>query len=532
MSPGMLTTVAPGDYEDFLLDFIPRDDGSGNAAIVPLMCASGYGDTFWVIGCDRIPQHVVFIPEGLQTPIHQTVFYDVDQTTHKVFAFPLGDWDNFADIDPTFTAAYFESDKGKSAKIDFQPTMEIVEANNDLDQLSSWSLTGIERFATGRPIRGEKTKAKIDIQIENAGGTYTVILSCNGWRIASGSRVGNGIVTLTQENNSGVSGQVTIAFTAELDETDEAYVVGRWAKSYAVTCGSGSATVNDPGRGEWLTCVVGPLTSGVNNISITPTSDTNVAGTARTSSITIPGRPEPPGALTVVAGGTFNSTDVQFTASSTSGATYRLYESEELDGPINHSEPTDLHIAGTGAITWRIPNIASGTGKRRLYIVAVDPVGNMEDMTRRSLTIEYLSGNVVSPRPNRPGFNLRYPDPVTSRAITCEYTYNTEREPGTATKLKMFILDEGETFGIGEDVDPSTDPADAEVTFDVNNKIDGFYTGTISATAGSNGWKRVVVIAETAGGAQSDNTDPTPAVYVSNAVMAAVPNTITVSVVG
>ena len=321
------TSVPFGDIEELYLDYLIKDAGEG--AYITLSHPAGYGNQWSAIVSDKHVVEIIFIAEG-ETKTRFASYDPLFTGTHAVSAFPLGDWDSDGDVDVQIGQADYVADKGGSAQIDFDAVMQVAEAWGDSAQLSAWSLVGLSRFATSRP-GALKTQAKVDVTIADVAGTRTVTLSVGGTTVASGSRVGNGVITLAAQNNSGLSGSVTIAYTA--DVSADCWITGRWAESYTVQIGAASVIIADNGRGDRLSATLVELTAGLNNYSITAVSDTGITGTAFNGSITIPGRPGAPGVLSYFSGGWAN-TVVQAAASATVGATYRLYDVEVLDGPI------------------------------------------------------------------------------------------------------------------------------------------------------------------------------------------------------
>ncbi|HYG78673.1 MAG TPA: hypothetical protein VEK08_26975 [Planctomycetota bacterium] len=524
--PGFPTSVAPGEHEEFLLEFDVKKSDTGTGAVVWLQAASGYGDTWWAIVVDGAVVAIVYLEEGADAKPFEAPYGNVQTAPqdHAVSVAPLGDWDDDTDIDVSLQQEYFTEDKGKNVLVNFAAIMSVEEAYNDSGQLSNWSLTGLSRFATSRAVEGRSTQAKIDITLTNNAGVYTVKLLLNGIVLASGSRTGNGVVTLTAENNSGLSGSVTVTYTADITEDTGAYVLGRWAARYTVVVAGTSVTVNDSGRGDRLSVVVGPIAAGVQTVTVTPISDTGVTGSTFTDSITVPGRPEPPGVLSVVAGGAWNATDIQFVPSSTVGATYVLYDSE-LDQPIAVTKAAAVHAAGTypTPITWRIPNLAgAAAGYRRLIVVAV--LGNVEDGLRRRLKIEYDSaGNVKLPRPNIPEFRWQLPEPFSGgRTANVEWSYNSAGQEGVATKVLLYLLAEGAAI--------PADGAAANAEQSIGTAVDGLYQGTLTFNAPANGHFRALVRAATAAGAQSLNNTALDPQLASNAVLPA-PTDVAISVV-
>lgn len=522
MIPGYPTTVAPGEHDEFLLGFDVKDDGTGLGAIVTCeQCATGYGDTWWKLVCDERPCVIVYMKEGAALP-PTSVPYDRRKSSHTVSMVPLGDWNNDLDIDCTIQQQYFESDKGQSLMVDF-PTVVVEQISYEKvpdgsRQLTSWNLSGMNRWATIAPVNRQLTAGRFDISLVTSGAVRTLTLSFNGYVVAQGTRTvaaGNGSITLSAVNNSGISGTVTLTYTGDIASTLGAFLLLTWAHHYTVTNGTVSTTVYDNGRGNTLSAMLSGLAAGNSTITITPYSDTGQAGSPWTAgTANIPGPPGSPGVLSVVAGGAWNNTQIQFSASSTGSATYNLYDSA-LDQPTAISQVAATHVAGGGTITWTLPNLAgAAAGKRRIIVTAMN--GGIEDGKRQHLTIEYdASGNVVLPRPNVPDFRYKQPTPVTGgRTLNIQFTYNTAGDKGPATKVQAFIIREDGKTQAGTTQDYSS--PDATVLFSSLKLRRGLYRGSLTVTPASNGFFAVVLKAVTAGSVQSSNTTPTDFKRVSN----------------
>jgi hypothetical protein len=92
-------------------------------------------------------------------------------------------------------------------------TAEIVEAGDAASQCSSWLLQGITSNNTAAGY-------VLYFEISNSSTTRTVKLyksttKSASYLVAQGSRTGDGSITLTERSNSGISGSVTVAYTAD-----------------------------------------------------------------------------------------------------------------------------------------------------------------------------------------------------------------------------------------------------------------------------------------------------------------------------
>ncbi len=105
----------------------------------------------------------------------------------------------------------FESESaGISFLIEAQD--EIGEVNDNANQLDNWSFDGA--------LKGSNTDAdgKVYISLSDSGGTRTVSVYKDAGRtqlVAQGQRAGDGEVTLSEQNSSGLSGTVDVAYTQD-----------------------------------------------------------------------------------------------------------------------------------------------------------------------------------------------------------------------------------------------------------------------------------------------------------------------------
>lgn len=219
MITGFATGCPTDAHEELLLGFIPSYElGSSFRAILPIRPAIGCGDEYWVFGADETIQQVLWIAEGSFQKV--TVLLDPTRANHSVFAEPNGTWSTIGNtniLEPTFGLT---TSNGKSLTGQFVTSSEFIDTFGDQGQLTSWSLVGLERYSTVRPDAIRKTEAECDVSISTAGSTHTVTLSLNGIVLASGSRVGNGTVNLSQVNGSGVSGSVSLAWIGDIPSAD------------------------------------------------------------------------------------------------------------------------------------------------------------------------------------------------------------------------------------------------------------------------------------------------------------------------
>lgn len=290
-------------------------------------------------------------------------------------------------------------------------TVRAIESIRESGQLTSWVLTGLQRYTNCMQDPLYANWASLDVTLEDDAGTRTVTLKCNGRTVASGSRAGDGSITLAEQNDSGLSGSVAVAYNA--DVTSGAEVVIRWPKKLAVHYKTSAFTapdfprtaekyLNDDGWNNERTYRSPILAAGTYHIVVHQQDDggnesAGLAGGGDTVTLLTP--PEPPTSLAYSSGGAA-ATVIQWTASTTGGATYAIYDSGE-DTVINMSAATATHIAGTGTLTQTLPAVSAGwTGTRRVIVRAVN--GGVTEGNSNMLQMEYSNGFVIPARPAAP----------------------------------------------------------------------------------------------------------------------------------
>lgn len=452
MVPGQPNTSPGGDPADFfaIYEIKPRPGGTG--AILRFLPWSGLGDTYWVITVDRKVFKIVFIAEDQITagqPLEFLLpFRSHASSTHGVTVFSNGHWPDVADMDPfSQHDAYFE-ERSVDRLFQFDAVIEVLAAYGDNEQLSAWSLSGLRRFANLRTVPNRRNVGELDVLIENDSGTYTVALCLGDYIVAQGSRVGNGVVVLAEQNSSGVSGSVTLAYSAEI-ALGACVLQARWCEQYQLHISTAALsfpraaelTITDRGYDNKVSMRYGPLANGTYNWLIRAVSDTGIASTnVASGTLTVSGFPEPCGeiSLNTPSGRTLADTRIQFAASATEGATYRAYDSE-LDEPTNREVIVETAAAGSGTIILQLPElVASGPGFRNVLVRAVS--GGVEDRYFRKIRIEYdAGGNVVVPVPNVPVAKFVR---VSSLTITVGYAYKPAEAKATANRIKAYLLNE------------------------------------------------------------------------------------------
>jgi len=511
MIPGLATSVPAGNSDDMIQIFEVVPLGADEARVV-VKAKQNYGDKYYGIVVDAQTQHLIYLPEG--ETVQRRIFVDPFNSRDPVVSIvPNGDWGYIpGGIDLAIQQIAFLEDKAKNIRLEWDAVIDVIDDSyGDTSQLASWSLSGLRRYTTGSQVGNLNTRVKLDLELTNSGSTRTLnIYTAENLLIATGSRSGDGVITLSEQNDSGLSGSVTVTFTTNIT-LGTAYLHARWAKEYTIKIGASYPTatktvsVLDDGLANRFSEVIEGLSSGTYEYWMDTISDNEVtkSATGALGSFTIPGRPEAPGDISLQSSpGDWSNTGIEFEASATAGATYRIYDSA-LDDAIDWGNIAATEAAGSGTIQVTLPSLASAAaGIRRVSVVAVS--GGIEDSERKTIVIEYdSSGNIVPARPNVPQFVI---ESVDGLELTVRWIYDRLEEKGEASELQFFLVSEGGTANFGS--------ADATQALDTS---ENFETGTTAVTASVAGWYTVVSRAATSAGTLSENTTESDPAYATDA---------------
>lgn len=508
---GFPTTTPWGRADDVItLDGVYPIGGSVRVVFTPRTGYSGY----YKIYMDGVAGPVTYATAGTETEVI-AAFADPDfaPTNHIISICPQGTWPNDL-FDLSSQSFGFMS--GRTDRIWARITTAkeyFVYSTSGIDtQLSAWALTGVERFRNCMPVSNRPTWAALSLTIGDTAGTRTVTLSIGTVTVATGSRSGDGSITLAEANGSGISGTVTIAYTGDLSGTLIIRYPNQLKIHYKTSAFSApdfprtaEGTINDDGVSSNFFFRSARIAAGTyyvvpHQVNENGVESSGIAGGGTT--VTVHAPPEPAG-VPVYTSGNYSNTLISFAASSTTGATYNIYDSGDT-GILDINTAAATHIAGTGTLTQTLAAI-SGTFTGIRYVVIRAVYGGVEEGSYRILEIEYASGTVVLPRPNTPMFNERCT--VSGRTITVPVALDTVNAKATAATFKLFLVASGGSFNYA-----SPDGSAA-----VSTAKAGSVHSSVSATVLADGYYDYMVRTQTAGGVQDDNTQRYGPVYLAAA---------------
>jgi hypothetical protein len=556
-----LTTV-PGALPGLLLLKSRLAMIDAYAGILYLQAKDNWGGAWWMLWADGVwlAPFIIEDDELAQAPIE----FRSGWTTHAVYAICLGKW-SYAP--PTaamdLIRNQFEASIGIAFEVEWEAPVS-AEAYGDSAQLSNWVLTGVRRNDNCCPVDGWPTRARADIVLSTVGGVHTIYLYRNSHLVASGARSGDGSVTLSAQNNSGLSGSVDLAYTADITAAMDAYVEARWPQTYYIYESTTLlATIQDTGKANTYSKRVEGLSSGSHSLRMkvgTDTGQTSGYGSATAGTLSV--RPPSPTAPLYISGD-YTDTVIRFTSATPAwtAATTKALRSWVVPstGPAGYAyectatgtthaatEPTWPTTIGNtvsdGSVTWTCraevtyqvydsaldepPNLLSisevasasgttvdvtldalsapGAGIRRVQIRSI--CASVEDPEGTVLEIEYASaGTVVVPAPNAPTARAQS---IVGRVVTLRYSYDGAKDGVSVVTVKMWLIAEGASPNwASPDTSQAIGAADAWSS----------RRGTITATSAADGFYRWAVRTADASGNLSPNTTLSEAVWIGTA---------------
>lgn len=139
---------------------------------------------------------------------------------------------NVGDYIPTGQANILEAATSARVALAWQSTYEVTSILYD-SQLSSVSIAGAIRVFNCLQINGRPTRGRISYSILTVGSQKQISFWSGNQLVAQGSRIGNGVVNLVAINGSGLSGVVTMTYSADLIP-GVAFIEMRWPSGYQI----------------------------------------------------------------------------------------------------------------------------------------------------------------------------------------------------------------------------------------------------------------------------------------------------------
>jgi hypothetical protein len=209
--------------------------------------------------------------------------------------------------------------------------------------------------------------------------------------------------------------------------------------------------------------------------------------------------------------GAASATVLQFTASPTSGATYRAYFQNIGDAAIDFE--TIAATANAGSTQISLPAITGYPGTARIVLRAVKT--GVEEQNLSTLELEYDSNGARVVRPNSASLDRGSMVVSAGLSVSIAGRYDSNNETVAATTLKLFSRLPGGSY----------DYASPESTGALAAVGAGVKAATLTATFATVGWRYLRAVAFSAGGVASNSTDcPEICEYVGDGAVAAPEN--------
>lgn len=343
----------------------------------------------------------------------------------------------------------FEEDCAKRFRLTWDAPLQY--ADDAAGVTSGWDLDGLRRFSNCAPVHGYLTRGALTFDLTDAAGTRTAVLYSTGREIARGFRVGDGILTLSESNGSGVSGSVTIAYLADL--TAKRLQI-RWPVRYRVLWDEGAAAIpsvilahldDDGCSNSFAYNSLSNLAAGTYRLTVRAESDTGkFAANVDWNSVTIRGVPNAPSALAYVSGNAAGGITLSFTKPDET-STYRLYVSG-VEGVATCGQPLDTENVEATAIagaTQIVSGAIAGSPGTLYAVVRAVNTGGYEEKNGERIEVEFDgAGAVVGARPNSPSI-VTIARGSTGRKFTVTAAYPTPRQKAAAATLRLYYRVEG-----------------------------------------------------------------------------------------
>ena len=488
------------------------------------------GDAYFGLYVSGSLAKTVYAAEGEELVTRLTVPPDSSSFSYAVFRHGHSGDSYF---DASDQARFVEEREGNNrVTIEFTFVPEVMgDVDDDSTSLSSWSLSGLEQGTNTNYVNDYPARGSLDVDLDVTAGVATVTLTANDQEVASGSATISGAttVTLEEQNSSGLSGSVLVQSDAVSDSDIVLYV--RWPEEMVVYRDTFSPPTNEQDRvtfqGDntvrWTEAE--DLDPDVYYYRLRPNSDTDDLGQyTSTFAINLDAIPGSPTDLLYLSGNVSNL-QLQYSGSSTVGATYRLYGQSNPDDIINMLEPDATAAAGEETISYpldyavynNVPLGFSGFSGFSGYVYckleAVHPVSGKEDGNSDMLGLEFDQfGNFVPKRPNAPQLLVSSLSITSGLSLSIQATYDPSAEQASPATLDLFYRTEQGEYDY-------TSPADSEATTEGD---DGVTFATLQYAFPSTGLYYIRALGVAADGTQSHPEDSNELlVYVSDTDMSA-----------
>lgn len=302
-----------GDPEEWTIILSVDDFGSGAAVTFHAV----FSQYYQLVIDGKASGNPLYVAAGTEATLRGSY---TGQAPHTLSVIGQGGWSipNLYDVSNVQT----EYVAGRTDRIVLDLIGEPEQfSENDGGQLTDWAVNGVKRFTNCRTVPYRSTWGEVDILLTTTGTTHLLQLLRGGILLASGSRFGNGVITLSEANGSGIAANgtntVTLTYANDLITANGAVLETAFPVEYRVyyrigtpwtVFGNPTATVTDDGRKSTASFSSGPLATGTYYVVVHQVNEDGIESTGTTNLIVpIVHVPGAPGVPIYVSGGAGSS---------------------------------------------------------------------------------------------------------------------------------------------------------------------------------------------------------------------------------
>lgn len=387
------------------------------------------------------------------------------------------------------------------------------------------TLTGVDRGSNIGAVAGRPGWGQLTYDLVDVAGTLTLTIYNGALAVASGTGTSGTTWTLTELNDSGISGTVDVTYSADEEGT---ILYARWPARFDVFHDNAplsfpmaaSGSVADDGVSNTLQYRSARLSAGGTYYVVSRAVDENGNSSTNTTAETISiARPPAPGGRPAYVSGGYAATVIGWTASATASVRYNVYDSGVVDPATDTLPWIDLQtpVGNTNLLQYTLPAISSGyTGKRWVLVRAYHASGSAwEEGNIQVCELEYVAGAIVGKRPNSPICSL--PATVDGADLTAYFSYAVADQAVAPTHFRLAMWPVG---------DPPSYTAVNSIELADASYLGGVYTGSITGGLSTGLYYYNVRAYSSVTGLDDGNTLALGPVYMTEAAPAAPDDTV------
>lgn len=490
-----LTGAAPGHPRNWIRYFKLDRTGPRTVRLRFMPYRQVAENHYWGVYCNGALRTVVASSAFNITEV--SITNDIGDASAYVYLEDFGQWpvDPHTVIDPGVWAKSEEANYATRLSFGWTSPTVFSQANGGVSvvlqdsQIANISITGMQRKLNVEDVPDMPTRGQLSYAIYNNAGTYTVRWFKSGLVVAEGTRTGDGALTCSAINDSGLSIDCTITFSAVV-MTGVAFVQLIWPEYYQVHYST--SALSFPRTPEMIAYDIGGDTFAARSTvlaantwyaALVPVRD----GVEQSSGITTYTKTVNGNPLPVTLGtptGNAAATVINWTVGE-SGCTFKVY-SGKIGEAINFGDKTNPAVIGptaADATSATIPAVASYPGVVQVVVRATK--SGQQEAKDQILYIEYDgSGNILAARPNRASI---YKISTSGLTVNVDGIVLCAESDIQATELDLFVVEVGDTFDF-------TSP---QATVALSAPINGVQRASLSKNMSpTSGWVKIALRAK------------------------------------